>query len=68
MEFPETVLVSLIKRAMQGDERHQYTYSQMATMKPDRSLELAKEAKRQLDDEGVAIIWCPDLTQVPKRG
>ena len=60
LQFPEQALLPLIKRAMQGDKRHQYTYSQMVASKPERALELAKEAKRQLDEAKETIAWLPE--------
>ncbi len=57
----EQTLVNLIKRAMRGDMRHQYTYSVMLTNKPEAAREVAREAKRQLEEDGEAITWCPDL-------
>lgn len=62
IEGLEETLVGLIKRAMQGDERHQYTYSIMLRNKPEAAKEIAKEAKRQLEEVGKNISWCPDLT------
>lgn len=59
MEFPEQALVNLIKRAMRGDERHQYTYSVMLKRRPERTKELLEEAKRQLEAEGETITWLP---------
>lgn len=61
MPFPDDALIPLIKKAMKGNKRHQYTYSIMVDSKPENAKRLAKEAKRQLEESWETIVWCPDL-------
>lgn len=60
MSFPDDALIPLIKRAMCGDERHQYTYLQMVMSKPEDAKRLAREAERQLQEEKAEIVWMPE--------
>ncbi len=60
MAFPDDALIPLIKRAMRGDERHQYTYMQMVMSKPGDAKRLAREARRQLEEAGETIVWLPE--------